>query len=535
MDNFVKKPNNNQYNSSNLNNLSKNKNDQKNHENNNPNPYDLEININSILGFLKGWDIIYGVDGEKNYKRAKNLNMKIYSVIGNKNKGKTFLLSKIADKHLPNGFSVTTKGLSISFILKNDIALFDSVGFESPLLEIDSEEYVLKSGNEEEDKKHYKELKELDEEIIQLRKKAKDLEDIKDKENEYFRKRNEFRKKLKNKDEQLYDLTNERRVTDFFLQRFIIQNANVILLVVGKLSIDDQFFLNNLTTLIKENSWQFLQKVIVVHNLMTMEKKEVVKDYIENTLKKSLTFTLQERDDLMLDEERPKKPYNKIRYVENYNAPEKNNQNEIIHVIIAKYGTEAGDFYNDSTIDYIKNVGNTIFNGEELDIMDKLKEYFCEVSSKILKFETPDEKIQKDNIKLTNNGTKLILDYNKKIELETFYGDFLSFTFGEPKFTPEYHIVSTDPEYLILYLDGPGKTKIEKVSVTFPNGITTVIIKGKREKTPYKTMGRNFGSGNFDLKIILDGENGDIKRNDITIEPPVDGFHIIKFKRQSNK
>ena len=71
--------------------------------------------------------------------------------------------------------------------------------------------------------------------------------------------RNKFRDDLKNKDEQLYILTNERRTTDFFLQRFIIENANVIL-VVGKLSIDDQFFLGELTGLIKDGRNMFLQK-----------------------------------------------------------------------------------------------------------------------------------------------------------------------------------------------------------------------------------------------------------------------------------
>ena len=48
-------------------------------------------------------------------------------------------------------------------------------------------------------------------------------------------------------------------------------------------------------------------------------------------------------------------------------------------------------------------------------------------------------------------------------------------------------------------------------------------------------MGRNFGSGNFDLKIVLEGENGDIKKNNVEIEPPINGFHRIKFKRQNNK
>jgi len=69
--------------------------------------------------------------------------------------------------------------------------------------------------------------------------------------------------------------------------------------------------------------------------------------------------------------------------------------------------------------------------------------------------ESPDEKIKPENFEFINDSkpSKLILKYNKKIELETFYGDFISFTFGESKFTPEWYIVSTDPEYVILYLD----------------------------------------------------------------------------------
>ena len=35
------------------------------------NPYDLEININSILGFLEKWDIVFGEDGKEKYEKAK--------------------------------------------------------------------------------------------------------------------------------------------------------------------------------------------------------------------------------------------------------------------------------------------------------------------------------------------------------------------------------------------------------------------------------------------------------------------------------
>ena len=389
-----------------------------------PNPYDLEININSILGFLKGWDIVYSNDGKKRYEFAKRNRTKIFSVIGNKNKGKSFILSKIAERDLPNSFSVTTKGLSISFPKFGNVALLDSVGFESPLLETDGEEYRLKSEKKEENEAFYQNLNYLEKQIERYRKENRDINQIKDKENEFFRLRNKFRDDLKNKDEQLYILTNERRTTDFFLQRFIIENANVILLVVGKLSIDDQFFLNKLTKLIKDDHNMFLQKIIVIHNLMTMIKTNTVEEYIENTLKKSLTFTLKQKSDLMLQGERAKRPYNKIRY---YEEDKESSEKEIIHLIMAKYGTEAGDYFNDSSIDYIRKTGMVILNNKEFDIIGRLKDYFCKVSETILKLDNPNEKITPDMIKLVddNEQEKLVLNYKKKIELETFMEIFL--------------------------------------------------------------------------------------------------------------
>ena len=47
----------------------------------------------------------------------------------------------MAERDLPNCFSVISKGLSISFKKFGNVALLDSVGFESSLFETDDEEY----------------------------------------------------------------------------------------------------------------------------------------------------------------------------------------------------------------------------------------------------------------------------------------------------------------------------------------------------------------------------------------------------------
>ena len=490
--------------------------------------YDMEININSILGFLRGWEIKYSKKGKERNDFAKRNQTKIFSVIGNKNRGKSFLLSKIANRPVPYGYSVTTKGLSVSFPTFDNVALLDSVGFESPLLETDGEDYRLKS-DDSAYKNIYQKLDGLKKEIKDLRnKKNPDVNQVRDKENEYFRERNKFRKSLKDKDQQLYTLTNERKITDFFLQRFIIENTNVMLLVVEKLSIDDQFFLNKLTKLIRENNNKFLQKIIIVHNLMKMKEIQVVKDYIENTLKRSLTFTLKEKQDLKLQGR--KGDFNRSRYFE---ETEDSSDKEITHLIMAQEFTEAGDYYNDSAIDYIRKAGKIVVDAKEFDIIEKLKEYFCKVSETILKFESEKESIKPENIKLLNDGQLLKLDYKKGIKLETFYGDIINDTFGDPKFTPLYHIVSSDPKYLKIYLDCPGDTEIHSINVDYSNETTIVKIKGKRNKQLNKTMGRKFSSGEFELKIHLKGKDGDIynEENKRKFEDLGNGFFMIKFER----
>ena len=467
--------------------------------------YDVEININSILEIQKGWDITFSKEGKQKFEEAKKLQTKIFSVIGNKNRGKSYVLSKISGKDLPRGYNVTTKGISISFpdYDYDDIAVFDSAGLESPLLESDSEQYRLKSEDEKKNQTFYEELEELRKEIKAKKESKCSLKELKILENKFFKKKNEFYKSINNKDEQIESLTNERKITDFFLQRFIIENANIILLVVEKLSIEDQFFLNKITKLIKDRKI-FLQKIIVIHNIKKMKHKKDVQDYIKETLKKSLTFSLHEEKKQIL---KSQKEYNEYVYIEQDVTSSNEPIIPIIHVIMAQEGSEAGNYYNDAAIEFIKRQGETFRNIKEFDLEDRLKKFFCNISETILKFEDDNEKINPENIKFeidqdNNNKGKIVLDYKKNISLEIFCGDILSETFGEEKFCPEYSIESNENEILI-YLDCPGNTCISKAEIKYVHNYTNLIIAGKREKNNIKTMGRKFGSGEFELKINL--------------------------------
>ena len=59
-------------------------------------------------------------------------------MIGNGNKGKSFLLEKLSEYQIPKGFNVKTEGLSIRYGEEKDhkLAILDSAGQETPLLKI---------------------------------------------------------------------------------------------------------------------------------------------------------------------------------------------------------------------------------------------------------------------------------------------------------------------------------------------------------------------------------------------------------------
>ena len=488
----------------------------------NTKPYELEININSFSGISKGWELTFnGKEGKQNYEEACEDYVKIFSVIGNKNRGKSFLLSKISGRPIKNGFIETTKGLSLSYPKNcNNMLLLDSVGFESPILECESEDYRFKiENNNEETEKFYKELESLKKSIEE----SKILKEKRKLEFKLNKLKSEFDKKINNKNEQIEKFTNERKITDFFLQRFIIESADVLLLVVGKLTIEDQFFLNKITKLIKEKK-KFQQKIIVIHNLFLIKNKKDIEDYIENTLKKSYTFQVTES---YFKIEGKNEPYNKTFYIEKPTEPE--NHIEIDHIVMANDDSDAGRYYNDSCFQFIKNKAKLVRNFHEFDLEKRLKEFLSDISKKIIKGGRP---INPEDVEFTENKIKLKNEFGN-FDLNTFYGNIIGETIGEKEFEPNFE-KQKDDKHIIIYVETPGETTINDIKIDYIGEKTIIEIKGNRKEIERKETGMSFPSGDFTSKINLSSEDGQItdKKSDIRIEKKDDiGFTIIKIKK----
>ena len=454
--------------------------------------YDLIIKCNSIIGLQNGWEISMTEKGRRNYKEHKNIKYTKIGVIGSENRGKSTILSDFSQIELPTGASIKTEGLSIKYpelkeFKNRKFILLDSAGLETPILKREDE-------IESEEKIGIKKIENGIGEII--------IEDKNESVNDLF----------ENKSRDIIQL-------ELFLQNFIIKYSDVLILILGKLTINEQKLLLKVNTHIKNLNRK--EPLIVIHNLKEFETKKQVEDYLKDILKKSSTFSLEENLDINLDnEESGWRPFF-----------EPKSDPKIFHLIYAKKGTEAGDYYNNKTINYIYKLINLFTDKECFDPIECIKNYFSEISETIL--ENPIKKqdlIYNDNDILNLNGGKkkdnevnklLLKDTKKHIILKKCLIDELGII-QKNSVNIQYSYYITDKN-VFVYIELPGKCsepnkdiEYENVEIEpeFEGSYYIIKIKGKKKnrfekiikaKKAIQLNKRQFGE--FDIKIKLDKIN----------------------------
>ena len=245
--------------------------------------------------------------------------------------------------------SIKTEGLSVKYPVLNDeykdrrIALLDSAGLETP---------VLINNNILDDKK-------------------KDL----------------FKEKSR-----------EKLLTELFLQNYIVHNSDILIVVVDCLSFSEQKLLMKIKREIERSKRSL--SLYIIHNLKTYTKVNQVKDYIENTLLKSATFSLVK---MPIINTKKNQTITGVRFCELKNNEK---ENDIIHLIYANEDSDAGKYYNESTLDFIENIYQNINASKPYDVIETIKERYIQVSEDIIEKNEKDEKITKDSF--DNSDTNLI-------------------------------------------------------------------------------------------------------------------------------
>ena len=473
--------------------------------------YDIVFEIESLEHLKdKGWELKVSEKGKNKYEEKKKKDNTVVSVIGNKNKGKSFILSKISNIPIPDGHNITTKGLSIIYpdYEEKNIICLDTAGFEVPLCE-DDKNFEFKI-EEEEREKEYEEEKKNDTDIT-----------VKDylSEDEYIT--------------QIQKFIRDRQNTDYFLQKFIIDSADILLCIVNKLNLSDQKFLNRIQEEIKN------KKIFVIHNLKTFTKIQQVKDYIENTLLRSLTFKLEKNYYNEMKEEDKKflADKNKEFYIQVFDEDEdedkddinnekKKDEKKIIHLFLAKVGrpdeNEASNYYNESTLRYIKETITSYIKPKKFPILDNVKNFLLKNSENFFNEalgENCELEIKDEFLKFKDNAKP---NYTLK---ECTLNELGIPLFIQSNYLPKYRIYlgkyKDEGNKLFIDIEVSGKVTFDEINFNQRDGQNIVMIKGKRILTE-EEISKIFGENKlsylnndfkvFNLRLFIKNEYGVIQK-----------------------
>lgn len=442
--------------------------------------YDIIIKSDSFRHLKKepntenyGWNVVIR-DGFK-YENAIKKELVIVSVIGNRNKGKSYMLSKLANIQLPCGTSVRTEGISAKYpeIDNTSLLVLDSAGFETALVE--TEDFKLSN--------------KIDPTTAE---------------------------EMKN------EIARDRSVVELFTQKFVLSNSDVIIAVVSQLTFTEQ----QLLIRIKKEQLKGNKKLLVLHNLYNFTTKQQVEDHIKNILLKSQTFSLEEKHYIRFDTTEKSLNENDIYYHENENGK------SIEHLIFARDDTEAGKYYNESSKRFLRELVTSTTNTNKIDLVKKMQLFLRGMSKDIFENE-----ISKDYIKFDNNKIYIDENYPTPIVLKKIQVDSLSVaSFYGKAYQPnyEYYVLPKEeaPEAVrnkitqmgdevagrekvfVLIIDIPALKKTKKGTIPIPHididdGITYVTLKGKRTVQKVRRenqIAQNGGGiieGDFKMNLVI--------------------------------
>ena len=446
--------------------------------------YDVIIDIKSIKDINKGWNIKMNKNGEMRFNEYKNKKALVIGIIGNSNKGKSFLLSKISKIDLPSGTSIRTEGLSIKYpdlekYKNRNIILLDTAGLETPLS--------------------------LDKEIKFNEENQNDLNEL------------------------IKEKAREKLITELFLQNFILYNSDILITVVGILTYSEQKLLNRIKAGCLRNKQN--KKLYIIHNLMTYTTINEVEEYINNCLLKSATFDLKKRYEISTKKTKGKNvPY----FCEN------NGGVDVFHLIFANQGSEAGNFYNDFTLNFFEQSYQTVTDINSFDVIQKLKESLIDLSSELL---DKNEKNENDSFFIENdfyNDEYILrkkifkLNHNKDIVLRRCYIDEMGLSYLRNNgFNPLYNYYRKNDK-LIIRIEAPGNITV-KTDFKYSQNFTIIKISGNKRKDiePLDIRDnwfntREFGDFNIEIPLLVN------LNNKLPIINKKEGIVFIEYEIREN-
>ena len=201
---------------------------------------------------------------------------------------------------------------------------------------------------------------------------------------------------------------------------------------------------------------------------------------------KSISFRLIKKNFTIFENDKENYNNKNINYYQQIFENDKNMN--IIHLIMANDRSEAGDFYNKSTINFIRKLIETNLNVEKFPILEKVKKFIFEHSNEF--FNEPLENM--DDIKIIDENDKKLIKYTgKPFELKECYFDELGIAnFENTNYNPYYRVYKVKykdengvSDKLIIDIEISGKVEIKDIEnpkIINKNNQNIITISGKR-------------------------------------------------------
>ncbi|KAL4442568.1 hypothetical protein ABPG74_006970 [Tetrahymena malaccensis] len=389
--------------------------------------YDLEIKIPSILHLENNIEYSSQIIEKKD---IKNTNQKLISVIqnnqilfdqnqnvigllGQRNKGKTFMLKSLINQSPLLTFNnQKSQGISIKYFNNNGrrVVFIDHAGYNQPtFIDYDNNpSYInyIKKKNKGED--YFKDYQNFQNEII-----------------------------LQSK---------FQKITELMQQGFIIQQSQILILVVSNINQEEWNYIYSISNSVGKDPSQNLKKMFVVHNLKHINQPESVKKYIQEI--KNI-YPLRQQQIIYF--EQPLYKQNSI-FIDNMNQ-------NVNHLFIAKEKSQAGEEYNKFAIDYLKE---EIAHCKQQIKFDLIQKFMVYLNQNIKSYLTL--KCYEQNQDLKDNDFVEYDEQNRVIQLKREYHiekiNYLQMNLGIIQNQCQYSLVSNELNnklYLLVQIPNSAK------------------------------------------------------------------------------
>lgn len=270
-------------------------------------------------------------------------NQIVIGIMGRENVGKSHILGKLSGVELPVGYAIQTQGLSIKYSKKDNIltTCLDSAGVHAPVYYYDpriNEKFIPKSEFNKPVKKP-------------LTKQESEKPPIFD--NLSY----QIKEGLK------MQMISDRRLTETFIEDFILFASRVIIIVVGQLTQADQTIIERIRREYKEKKF-----IIIVHNFMYLSDEESIKSQIQKDIFRSCEV-----------EERVIPGSNNVRYYcekQDLSNPFAKSKYQICHFVYCQENTKTADLQNNLVLTQIWNKVKTIDERDKFNVFESLRRFF---------------------------------------------------------------------------------------------------------------------------------------------------------------